>query len=112
VALEEATSFRTHPALFLRDLVPISLHDTREESVELHPSVYLRARLFATSLGEYLRTRHGYRWWSTRAAADELIDMWNTGSRYTVEELASLVGLGAPDFDLLSDAMERSLTSE
>ncbi|MCA1556543.1 MAG: hypothetical protein LC747_07610 [Acidobacteria bacterium] len=111
-ALEEATSFRAPPALYLRDLTPPGLHDTRKESVELLPAVYLRARLFATSLGEYLRTRHGHRWWSTRGAADELIDIWNTGSRYTVEELASLVGHGAPDFDLLAESMERVLTRE
>jgi hypothetical protein len=113
-ALEEATGFRAHPALYLRDLIPTGLYDTRggEDSSEISPVVYLRARLFATSLGEYLRTRHGRRWWSTRGAADELIDMWNTGSRYTVEELASLVGLGAPDFDLLADSTERSLTGE
>ncbi len=109
-ALEEATSFRAHPALYLRDLIPAGLHDTREESVELLPAVYLRARLFATSLGEYLRTRHGHRWWSTRGAADELIDLWNTGSRYTVEELAALVGLGTPDFDLLADSINSTLT--
>ena len=112
-ALEEATSFRAHPALYLQDLLPVSLHGTGAgESVELLPAVYLRARLFATSLREYLRTRHGHRWWSTRGAADELIDMWNTGSRYTVEELASLVGLGAPDFDLLAELTEAVLTRE
>lgn len=109
-ALEEATSFRAHPALYLRDLIPAGLHDRHEESVGLLPAVYLRARLFATSLGEYLRTRHGHCWWSTRGAADELIDMWNTGSRYAVEELAALVGLGTPDFDLLADSTEAALT--
>ena len=111
-ALEEATSFRAHPALYLRDLLPVGLHDMREESADLLPAVYLRARLFATSLGEYLRTRHGHRWWSTRGAAAELIDMWNTGSRYTVEELASLLSLGAPDFDLLAESTEAVLTRE
>jgi hypothetical protein len=38
--------------------------------------------------------------------------MWNTGSRYTVEELASLVGLGALDFDLLADRAEATITRE
>ncbi|HYP01489.1 MAG TPA: hypothetical protein VER76_14965, partial [Pyrinomonadaceae bacterium] len=82
------------------------------ESARLPPAVYLRARLFSTALGEYLRTRHGRRWWQARAAADELIDVWNTGSRYTVEELASLVGLGALDFDMLADRAEAALKSE
>ncbi|MDQ1560077.1 MAG: hypothetical protein QOD32_3137 [Pyrinomonadaceae bacterium] len=111
-ALEEATSFRAHPSLLLRDLVPDNLHDGRVDVARLPPAVYLRARLFAAALGEYFRTRHGRRWWTTNKAADELIDMWNTGSRYTVEELASLVGLGAPDFDLLSDSFNSTLTRE
>ncbi|MDX6270411.1 MAG: hypothetical protein QOD28_1634, partial [Acidobacteriota bacterium] len=95
-----------------RDLVPDGLHDGRVEVARLPPAVYLRARLFAAALGEYFRTRHGRRWWTTNKAADELIDMWNTGSCYTVEELTSLVGLGAPDFDLLSDSFNSTLTRE
>ncbi|HEV2880881.1 MAG TPA: hypothetical protein VGX24_06190 [Pyrinomonadaceae bacterium] len=111
-ALEEASNFRAHPALFLRDLVPGGLHDTRGERARLSPAVYLRARLFAAALGEYFRTRHGHRWWSTSKVADELIDMWNTGSRYTVEELASLVGLGALSFDMLADSINSTLIRE
>jgi hypothetical protein len=111
-ALEEATNFRAHPSLFLRDLVPDRQHDGGGEMASLSPAVYLRARLFAATLGEYFRTRYGYSWWSTNQATDELIDMWNTGSRYAVEELASLAGLGAPDFDLLADSFDRTLTRE
>ncbi|HZG53312.1 MAG TPA: hypothetical protein VEZ40_14370, partial [Pyrinomonadaceae bacterium] len=111
-ALEEASGFRAHPSLFLQDLIPDDLPERRGESATLPPIVYLRARLFAAALGEYFRTRHGHRWWSTNKAADELIDMWNTGSRYTVEELASLVGLGALNFDLPADLITSALTSE
>ncbi|HEX8129588.1 MAG TPA: hypothetical protein VF527_10850 [Pyrinomonadaceae bacterium] len=112
-ALEEATGFRAHPSLFLRDLVPGGSHDRRgEHAARLPPAVYLRARLFAAALGEYFRTRYGHRWWSNSKAADELIDMWNTGSRYTVEELASLVGLGALNFDLLADSINSTLIRE
>lgn len=110
-ALEEATSFRTPPSLYLRDLIPDDLHDARDGE-PLPPAVYLRARLFATALGEYFRTRYGHRWWAARKAADELIDLWNTGSRYTVEELASLAGLGELNFDLLADSTEASLRGE
>jgi hypothetical protein len=111
-ALEETTGFRGHPSLFLRDLVPDGSQDNPGERARLSPVVYLRARLFAAALGEYFRTRHGHRWWSTNKAADELIDMWNTGSRYTVEELASLAGLGALSFDLLADSINSTLTRE
>jgi hypothetical protein len=111
-ALEEATNFRAHPSLFLRDLTPEGLHDSGGEVARLPPAVHLRARLFAAALGEYFRTRHGHRWWATNKAADELIDMWNTASRYTVEELASLVGLGALNFDLPADSINSTLTRE
>jgi hypothetical protein len=111
-AFEEATGFRAQTSLHLRDLIPDNLTDARTSSARLPPAVHLRARLFSTALGEYLRTRHGNRWWRTRGAADELIDMWNTGSRYTVEELASLLGLGVLDFDLLADSAEAVITRE
>jgi len=112
-AIEEATNFRAHPSLFLRDLVPDGSHDRLGKSAaHLAPAVYLRARLFAAALGEYFRTRHGRRWWSTNKAADELIDMWNTGSRYTVEELASLLDLGELNFGLLADSLNSTLTRE
>ncbi|HEX8422536.1 MAG TPA: hypothetical protein VF634_03950, partial [Pyrinomonadaceae bacterium] len=110
-ALEEATSFRTHPSLYLRNLVSDGSPETRA-GARLQPAVYLRARLFATALGEYFRTRYGHRWWAARRAADELIDLWNTGSRYTVEELASLAGLGELNFDLLADTTEAALRGE
>ena len=64
----------------------------------------LRARLFAASLREHLRARHGRRWYESRRAGEELIDVWNTASRYHVEELGRLLWGGASDFDLLADA--------
>jgi hypothetical protein len=119
-ALEEATGFRSDQSIYLRDLVPDNSRDAGDSSssssssynVQLPPAVYLRARLFATVLGEYFRTHYGHRWWAARKAADELIDMWNTGSRYTVEELASLAGLGELNFDLLADSTEAALRRE
>jgi hypothetical protein len=64
----------------------------------------LRARLFAASFREHLRARHGRRWFDSRAAGAELIDVWNTASRYPVEELARLAWGGELSFDLLADA--------
>ncbi|CAN5279051.1 hypothetical protein BH18ACI2_BH18ACI2_14830 [soil metagenome] len=71
-----------------------------------------RARLFAAALREYLRTRYGHRWWDSRKAGDELIDLWNTASRYTLEELASLTGVGALDVELLADALSGVLRED
>lgn len=111
VALEEAMNFRTDPSLYWRDLISDDSEEAHESS-RLPPAAYLRARLFANALGEYFKTRYGHRWWAARRAADELIDLWNTGSRYTVEELASLVGLGELNFDLLADTTEAALKGE
>jgi hypothetical protein len=91
----EATGFRQPTALVLFDLGGGGPGATDA----------LRGRLFAASLAEYLRTRHGGRWWSRRAAGDELIDLWNTASRYGVEELAPLAGAGALDPELLSASL-------
>jgi hypothetical protein len=56
---------------------------------------YLRAWQFETLLRDHLKTKFGHRWWSSRRAAEFLIDVWNTGERYTVEELANLLGVGS-----------------
>lgn len=72
----------------------------------------LRARLFAASLGEHLRSRHGRRWFASRAAGDELIDLWNTASRYTAEELARLAWGGALDFEILAEDLKAALDEE
>ncbi|HVG28685.1 MAG TPA: hypothetical protein VM864_03095 [Pyrinomonadaceae bacterium] len=91
----EATGFRQPTALVLFDLFGGRV--TGAES--------LRGRLFAAALAEYLRTRHGARWWSRRAAGDELIDLWSTASRYGVEDLAPLAGAGALDPELLAASL-------
>lgn len=64
----------------------------------------LRGRLLAAGLREHLRSRHGRRWFASRAAGGELVDVWNTASRYGAEELARLVWGGELSFDLLADA--------
>ncbi|HEV2707469.1 MAG TPA: hypothetical protein VGV59_16245 [Pyrinomonadaceae bacterium] len=71
----------------------------------------LRARLFAVGWRDYLRGRHGRRWYASRAAGDELIDIWNTASRYGVEELARLVGVGELSFELLADELTTAVAS-
>ncbi|MCA1635137.1 MAG: hypothetical protein LC802_15955 [Acidobacteria bacterium] len=65
----------------------------------------LRARLFAAGLAEHLRSRHGRRWYASRAAGDELRDLWNTASRYSVKELARLVWGGELSFELLAEEL-------
>ncbi|HVF57611.1 MAG TPA: hypothetical protein VM934_15755 [Pyrinomonadaceae bacterium] len=90
----EATGFRHEAATHMLDA----------ESAA-GAAAFLRARLFASGLREHLRERFGARWYAARGAGDELIDLWNTASRYPVEELARLVWGGELDFDLLADEL-------
>jgi hypothetical protein len=75
-----------------------------------HSADFLRAAAFESQLRDHLKTRFGQRWWAMSKAGEMLIDLWNTGNRYSIEELAALIGLGEPDFDWLAaellDAIE------
>lgn len=95
----EATGFDTPAGLHLADAL-----GEGARSAEL-----LRARLFAASFAEHLRTRHGTRWWAARAAGDELIDVWNTASRHAPEELAWLAAGVRFDPELLAYQLSSAL---
>jgi hypothetical protein len=97
----EATAFSRSPQLYLWDV-----------DDGFYAAAYLRAWAFEVGLREYLRTRHGKRWWSSRRAGDELIDLWNTSSRYTVEELAKMIGFGELSFELLADSLIAAVSEE
>lgn len=86
----EATHFQSQPTQYLRELDHLDLRGDN-----------MRAFAFAAFLNEYLRTRHGRRWWTKRGAGDELIDLWNTASRYHVEEIVKQLGGGELSYDLL-----------
>ncbi len=88
--LTRATGFRYHPEEYLIDT-----------DDGFYSADYLRAWAVEVLLREHLRTRFGRRWWRSRRAGDYLIDLWSTGQRYTVEELAKLAGLGDLSFDPL-----------
>ena len=94
----EATGFRHEAATHLLDA------DEWFES-----ATRLRARLFAAALREHLRGRHGRRWFESRRAGEELIDVWNTASRYGVEELSKLLWGGESGFELLADTSVAAL---
>jgi hypothetical protein len=91
--LTEATGFRHEAATHLLDA------DSWFEA-----ATRLRARLFAASFREHLRGRHGRRWFESRRAGEELVDVWNTASRYRAEELSKLLWGGESGFELLADA--------
>ncbi|MBA3765923.1 MAG: hypothetical protein H0W99_02830 [Acidobacteria bacterium] len=95
----EATGFRRERSLYLWDV-----------DDGFYAAAYLRAWAFEVSLREHLRTRWGRRWWASRKAGDELIDLWNTASRYTVEELARLIGFGEISFDFLAESLVAAMS--
>lgn len=93
-AVSEASRFRREAAMYL-----VEVDDG------FYTADYLRAWAFEASFRDYLRTRYGRRWWASRRAGDDLVDLWNTASRYSVEELARLIGFGEISFDLLADEL-------
>lgn len=100
-AISQAMHFRRSPALYLTEV-----------DDGFYSASYLRAWAFEASLREYLKTRYGRRWWASRKCGDELIDLWSTCSRYTVEELARLVGFGEISFELLADNLVAALKED
>lgn len=92
--LTEATGFRYPPEEFLSDL-----------DDGFYSADYLRAWAAEVILRDYLKTRYGHRWWKNRKAGEFLIDLWQTGQRYTVDELVSHLGVRSLSFEPLVDEM-------
>ncbi|MEK6321501.1 MAG: hypothetical protein AABN33_07445 [Acidobacteriota bacterium] len=93
-----ATFFKTDPAEFLFDL---------DDS--FYSASYLRAWAFEVSLREYLKTRFGSRWWASRRTGDFLKEIWETGDRYTADEMADQIGIGPIRFGPLIDEFNEAL---
>lgn len=93
-----ATYFKTNPGEFLYDL---------DDS--FYSASYLRAWAFEVLLREYLKTRFGTRWWASERAGDFLKQIWETGDRYTADEMASQIGIGPIRFDPLMDEFNVAL---
>jgi hypothetical protein len=81
----------------------------RDLSDDLRPASFLRAAAFEAQLRDYLKTKFGSRWWASPKAGEMLIDLWNTGQRYGVEELALMIGLGELDFDYLMAELSKDI---
>jgi len=93
-----ATCFRTDPSYFLFDL---------DDS--FYSASYLRAWAFEVSLREYLKTRFGSHWWASRRTGDFLKEIWETGDRYSADEMAAQIGIGPIRFDPLIDEFVAAL---
>ena len=75
----------------------------RDVSEAFYSGDFLRASAFASQLREQLKTKFGSRWWTSHKAGDYLIDLWNTGGRYKVEEMAKMIDLGDLSYDWLAE---------
>jgi len=93
-----ATHFKTEPEEFLFDL-----------DDGFYSASYLRAWAFEVSLREYLKTKFGSQWWASKRAGDFLKEIWETGDRYTADEMASQIGVGPISFELLIEEFNSTL---
>ena len=93
-----ATHFKTEPEEFLFDL-----------DDGFYSASYLRAWAFEVSLREYLKTKFGSQWWASKRAGDFLKEIWETGDRYTADEMASQIGVGTISFELLIEEFNSTL---
>lgn len=58
---------------------------------------YLRAWIFEAQLRDHLHSRFGRSWFKARKAGHFLIELWETGECYSVDELSAQIGLGPLD---------------
>ncbi len=93
-----ATRFKTERTDFLYDL-----------DDAFYSSNYVRAWGFEVMLREYLKTRFGTAWWASRSAGNFLREMWETGDRYTADDIAAQIGVGPISFDLLIEEFNQAL---
>lgn len=94
----EATKFRTEPTEFLYDL-----------DDAFYSASYVRAWALEVALREHLKSRFGQRWWASPRAGNFLKEIWETGDRYTADEMASQIGIGPITFDPLIDEFNEAL---
>ncbi|HKY06170.1 MAG TPA: hypothetical protein VJQ56_14840, partial [Blastocatellia bacterium] len=70
---------------------------------------YLRAWAFEVVLREHLKLKFGGRWWASRRAGNYLREIWETGDRYSADEMASQLGLAPVTFDPLIEEFTTAL---
>jgi hypothetical protein len=97
-SLSEATKFKTSKTEYLSDT---------DEG--FYVANYVRAWAFASQLRDHLQSRFGHRWWASPRAGNFLKEIWETGDRYTADEMAAQIGIGPIAFDLLIDEFNQAL---
>jgi hypothetical protein len=97
-SLTDATRFKTSKAEYLADA-----------DAAFYVANYVRAWAFTVQLREYLWSRFGQQWWASRQAGSFLQEIWETGDRYSADEMASQIGVGPLNFDILVDQFNQAL---
>jgi hypothetical protein len=72
-------------------------------------AAYLRGWAFEAMLSEYLRTRYGNAWNTSRDASGFLKEIWETGLLYRADELCREIGLGDLEPQVLGDQLWEGL---
>ena len=93
-----STRFKTEPIEYLFDL-----------DDGFYSASYLRAWAFEVMLREYLKTCFGAKWWASPRAGSFLKEIWETGDRYTADEMAAQIGIGPIYFGPLADEFNRAM---
>ncbi|HJQ27666.1 MAG TPA: hypothetical protein VKA60_27530 [Blastocatellia bacterium] len=97
-ALSQATHFKTSKTEYLSDT---------DEA--FYVANYVRAAALSLQLREHLQSRFGVRWWASQQAGNFLKEIWETGDRYSADEMAAQIGIGPVDFDPLIDEFNQAL---
>jgi len=96
--LTEATRFATTKTEYLSDT-----------DDAFYVTNYVRAWAFEAQLREHIKSRFGERWWASRRAGNFLKEIWETGDRYSADEMASQLGIGPLSFDLVIEEFNAAL---
>ena len=93
-----ATKFETESTEFLFDI-----------DDGFYSANYVRAWAFEVILREYLMTNFGRNWWTSRRAGDLLKELWETGDRYTADQMAEQLGIAPIGFEPLIQELNQCL---
>jgi hypothetical protein len=97
-SLTEATRFATTKTEYLSDT-----------DDAFYVANYVRAWAFESQLREHIKSRFGEHWWASRRAGNFLKEIWETGDRYSADEMAAQIGIGPLTFDLVIDEFNEAL---
>jgi len=97
-SLSQATRFKTSKTEYLSDT-----------DDAFYVANYVRATALALLLREHLQLHFGQRWWASRQAGNFLKEIWETGDRYSADEMAAQIGIGPIIFDPLIDQFNEVL---